>query len=454
VSGFLAITPGFEAPPVQPAAVETSAKAAGQTKVPSVFANLIHDFAQEAAPRLPAPVANPKPGPRAPQQSTPSPGQEPVPQLSTAIELPPLARGDGRAAVAQSRSAFQSTVASISGVPVKDGDKPVAPPPAPSEATRRQAKSDGSRLQENSAPIAIDAALFMPVAPPISLKLPSFITHPSEGAGDVTHIGGGEPRMLPTSTAPQEQTLDLRPAPALELKIRAQDLQNAEQPATPAGASGATSTSKPPADQPTDTELPATATSGTQPRAEQIVHTFAIAAGPAAIEATPAQLAQMSTIAIPPSPVNPPQAININASSAPAPPPQAHAAHLPDEPASRQPEQNAQPLRSLSLEFAPDGAQDVRVRVAERAGDVHISLHSTDPALSGRLSDGVHELVGTLANAGYDAQAWTHGQGRQNHSEQNQAPPDDTRRNRRDNSADPGTEDFDAIMQQPIRIKP
>lgn len=94
------------------------------------------------------------------------------------------------------------------------------------------------------------------------------------------------------------------------------------------------------------------------------------------------------------------------------------------------------------------------MRLAEHAGEVHISLHSTDPALSGRLSDGVHELVGTLANAGYDAQAWTQGQGRQNHSEQNQAPPDDPRRNRRGNSNDPGAEDFDALMQRPTRIKP
>jgi hypothetical protein len=152
--------------------------------------------------------------------------------------------------------------------------------------------------------------------------------------------------------------------------------------------------------------------------------------------------------------VNPPQAINPNPSFAPAQPPQAPAAHLPDEPVSRQPEQHAQPLRSLSVEFAPDGAQDVRVRLAERAGDIHISLHSNDPALSGRLSDGVHELVGTLANAGYDAQGWGHSQSRQSHSEQNQAPPDDPRRNRRGNSADPGTEDFDAIMQQPSRNKP
>ena len=166
------------------------------------------------------------------------------------------------------------------------------------------------------------------------------------------------------------------------------------------------------------------------------------------------QPAPTNATTVPSAPVSVPHVINANVSPATPTPPQTPATHLADEPVSRQAEQHAQPLRSLSLEFAPDGAQDVRVRLAERAGDIHISLHSTDPALSGRLSDGVHELVGTLANAGYDAQAWTHGQGRQNHGEQNQAPPDDPRRNRRGNSADPGTEDFDTMMQHPIRSKP
>jgi hypothetical protein len=335
---------------------------------------------------------------------------------------------------------------------VKDGDQPAAslpplpsaPPPALSEGVRRQPKPETSRLGENSAPITIDAALLMPVVSPISVKLPSFITHPGEGTGDFIHMGGGtggdDPRTTSTSNAGRDQTLDLRPAPALELKIRAQD--EAASEAKPA-----------PADPQADTELPSTVTSGTQARAEQIVHAVGNAPGPPTIEPTLVQPA-LSTIAMPPTPVNPVPVINTNASSAPAPPPQAPGAHLADEPVSRQPEQHAQPLRSLSLEFAPDGAQDVRVRVAERDGDVHISLHSTDPAFSGRLSDGVHELVGTLANAGYDAEGWTQGQGRQDHSEQNQAPPDDPRRNRRGNSADQGTEDFDALVQQPISIKP
>jgi hypothetical protein len=115
---------------------------------------------------------------------------------------------------------------------------------------------------------------------------------------------------------------------------------------------------------------------------------------------------------------------------------------MPDEP-----KQQPQTLRSLSLEFTPDGAQDVRLRLAERAGDVHISLHSTDPTLSGRLSDGVHDLVGNLSSAGYDAQAWTPEQGRQNSQRQFE----DQRKSRRNPSSEQSGEDFGGLMQQPIQ---
>ena len=48
--------------------------------------------------------------------------------------------------------------------------------------------------------------------------------------------------------------------------------------------------------------------------------------------------------------------------------------------------QAAQPLRSMSLEFAPEGARDIKLRLSERAGEVHISLHSNDSALSGTVA--------------------------------------------------------------------
>ncbi len=121
----------------------------------------------------------------------------------------------------------------------------------------------------------------------------------------------------------------------------------------------------------------------------------------------------------------------------------ASAAHVVQEPA--QPE-TTQPLRAVSLEFAPDGVSDVRLRLSERAGEVHISLHSSDPSLSGRLHEGIHDLVGSLATAGYDAEAWTPSQGRQN-----QRQPEDSPKRRQDQKSGSGGETFSGILQQPVR---
>jgi hypothetical protein len=80
----------------------------------------------------------------------------------------------------------------------------------------------------------------------------------------------------------------------------------------------------------------------------------------------------------------------------------------------------------VSLEFTPDGVGDVKLRLTERSGEVHIALHTSDPSITSRLHEGVHELVGSLSTAGYDAEAWTPG-----HSRQNQSRQQDSRRQRR-----------------------
>jgi hypothetical protein len=106
------------------------------------------------------------------------------------------------------------------------------------------------------------------------------------------------------------------------------------------------------------------------------------------------------------------------------------------------------PLQSISLEFTPDGSRDVRVRLSERAGEVHVSLHSTDPSITKNLRDGVSDLAGVLANAGYDAQTWTSGRQQQENPQQESAP-----QRRNPGSSATGAESFDGVIQnsEPIR---
>lgn len=109
------------------------------------------------------------------------------------------------------------------------------------------------------------------------------------------------------------------------------------------------------------------------------------------------------------------------------------------EPAAPEKAQPAQ-LRSLSLEFTPDGARDVRVRIAERAGEVHVSLHSSDPGVARDLRNGAADLSSTLTQAGYDAQTWTSGRQQQNPQQQRDEQPS------RQSNANAGREDFDGLM--------
>ena len=105
-----------------------------------------------------------------------------------------------------------------------------------------------------------------------------------------------------------------------------------------------------------------------------------------------------------------------------------------------------QPLRSMSLEFTPDGAREVRVRLSERGGDVHISLHSTDAALSGRLRDGVQDLAGALNHAGYNADAWA--SGRDDRQQQQQQRDADQQQRQQRRSPKDADNDFSGMMRQ------
>jgi len=101
-------------------------------------------------------------------------------------------------------------------------------------------------------------------------------------------------------------------------------------------------------------------------------------------------------------------------------------------------------VRSLALEFTPDGARDVRVRLSQRAGEVHVSLHSPDPAITKSLRAGADDLTSLLSNAGFDARTCT--SGRQNHDQQQ--PRDEPAPQRRRTASSAGeAENFDGLLQ-------
>ena len=105
---------------------------------------------------------------------------------------------------------------------------------------------------------------------------------------------------------------------------------------------------------------------------------------------------------------------------------------------------SAQALKSIALEFSPDGSRDIKVRLAERAGEVHVSLHSTDPSTNRSLRAGVTDLASVLAQAGYDARAWTSGRQQQENRQQPEDPAAPQR-----STASGGAESFDGVLQQP-----
>jgi hypothetical protein len=107
------------------------------------------------------------------------------------------------------------------------------------------------------------------------------------------------------------------------------------------------------------------------------------------------------------------------------------------------PEKNVQPLKSVALEFTPDGARDVKVRLSERGGEVHVSVHSTDPAVTRNLRAGVTDLASVLAHAGYDAKTWTSARQQQGNPQQREEPAP----HRRNSKA--SAESFDGVLQQP-----
>lgn len=315
--------------------------------------------------------------------------------MSTPIEVPLVPDTPAEPARTSARAATQIPVPLIeAAVPVPAKIAEALATPGLSGPPRAARKAEAAKSAEAPVP-------FVSVALPdiVSLRLPK-----AEAANTPTRSA-----PAPVAAPADEPAATVSAPAAVEVEIHTQDSEQAQtaQPVAIAAKAG-----------------PAFALPLEMP----------VAAMPlATVQPAPATAIPIAT---------PLQAQTAPAPSKPAPQPSGILAQA-DEPTA--PETKAQPLRSVSIEFAPDGAQDVRLRLSEHAGDVHISLHTADPSLSGRLNDGVKDLVDSLTTAGYDAQAWTPDQGRQN---QRQA--EEPRRMRNHGSADPDAENFSSAMQQPI----
>ena len=75
---------------------------------------------------------------------------------------------------------------------------------------------------------------------------------------------------------------------------------------------------------------------------------------------------------------------------------------------------------------------------------MHISLHSSDASLAGRVQEGVGDLVGSLSKAGYDAEAWNPGQGGGN-----QRQPHEERKGHQNSSGRAAAGEFGGILDEP-----
>lgn len=319
-------------------------------------------------------------------------------------------------------------------ITAKEDPLPELSPPIPTTPGKLIETSIGGRKQDTHAPAmstnekpaqppapVLDINIPIPVAP--KLRLPS-----SAGEGPAEQ---NPPKPTAISNTEEPDATLPQPKPMLEVKIRL------DQPVSQQSAPAAAPSEEGIEQSPEDTDPGPRRTL----RTNNIIQEAPAAPLASVSIAQPAPAQNSTALPASPAPVPPPPVYIGEAkpeSQAPCAPPREEP--VPDQ-TKTQP-----PIRSLALEFTPDGAGDVKVRLSERAGDVHISLHGTDPLLAGRVREGVSDLVGSLSKAGYDAEAWTPGEGRQGQRQQS-----DQRQFPRKTATEANAAEFNGILQQPIQ---
>jgi hypothetical protein len=91
-------------------------------------------------------------------------------------------------------------------------------------------------------------------------------------------------------------------------------------------------------------------------------------------------------------------------SSAPTPPSQSGTS--PALHAEPQPESASAPVSHDVALRLDDGQNNVDIRMAERAGEIRVTVHTTDHDLASSLRADLPDLVGKLRQSGFQAEAW------------------------------------------------
>ncbi len=320
-------------------------------------------------------------------------------------------------------------------------EAPTFPIPAAPVATP-QANSEDPRPVRKLATPAKQSEL---KTPPLTIVVPGAVPLPAKPL----KFGFATPEA-PTESAPpavrieasdHPQTPLAAPPAALEIRLRFDDKATVAEPSAP------TSTPESAPKLPQTPSVPApVAVAEAEPRARGLAQQ----AGPAVSGAPPLTSVLTAETATP-------ARTEARSARAPAPHPAEEPALPQTQLASASPQQA---LKTVAIDFTPDGARDVRLRVSDHAGDVHISMHTNDAVLTSRIGEDVHDLVGALSNAGYDAQAWAGQAGSDNSSaggawassqeRQNQRPyQEGARRSRRNGDSNAVPADFGTVLASP-----
>lgn len=464
------------------------------TAVASAFPQTAFPPARAASSeaRQSAPAANPSPAPVTPGAPSASrPAAEPAQEFSQPAfdqlieDLVTVAQAQpGPTAASRLKTLPKANplrVESLPPLPIPAAQTPVNASTLPPIGGRRATTSTAGAVSSAQPPaLPVDLNIPAPVLPPLPLKLapplpaggpteinpeiksdaaPPIKLEPPAMLDVKIHLDQSAtpapplPATLTTHITPKEQATS-RPAPAAITvqPVQASDRNTDGASAKQQNAEGESS------DPPAPGAVPSRPLSSAQPAVtksaedDPILTPHQTVSDVSAISAAPQhQTAAAAAAAAPvqytsaPSPLVAVQPVTQSAAEPTAATPKSAPANATLGPADPpDPPKTQQPLRSMALEFTPDGAADVKVRLSDRGGDVHISLHGTDPALAGRVREGVGDLVGSLSKAGYDAEAWTPSRDRQS-----QAREQDQRQSTRHSKDNANAEEFSGILQQP-----